>query len=335
MSMFKYLGLVCTLYLLYAKIYCSYCLLKSKTLHSNRQPSFAYLLLRYLARCLSRTVVSCTGETAVQYTVHSCRLDTPLLRRFCSVAGYGWDYPDSEYRDIPLCFPETMFFKLLLMLLSDKNFKLNPAGLVQVRQSIRTLQPIDELKKGPFGVRASVLVYRGLSGGVEVDIGLSAMSRNQSLVWESVLTLLSKNKTHGGTTTVSQSKSEDVQLNPKQVTLTLPKFPMMPCSSDFSPWRVVSAFCGLNTLITPRLWMLSVSLAEIEKHRGVKAISAPASVTAQFTEDTRKVQGKVQVWFWDACETGSQVSQNVCFNVINHGSNHSLVEGRILTSALN
>ncbi|KAJ0067851.1 hypothetical protein NL108_011092, partial [Boleophthalmus pectinirostris] len=54
-------------------------------------------------------------------------LDMHLLRRFCSVAGYGWDYPDTEYRDIPLCFPETMCFKLLLMILTDKNFKLSPA----------------------------------------------------------------------------------------------------------------------------------------------------------------------------------------------------------------
>ncbi|XP_055017318.1 uncharacterized protein si:ch211-12e13.1 [Boleophthalmus pectinirostris] len=313
---------VCTLYLLYAKIYSSYCLLKTKELHSNRQPSLVYLLIRYLARCLSGTVGSRTQETSLEYTVHDCRLDMHLLRRFCSVAGYGWDYPDTEYRDIPLCFPETMCFKLLLMILTDKNFKLSPAGLIRVRQSLRTLQPVDELKKGPFRVRASVLVYRAVSGGEEVDISLSAMSREQSLVWESVLTLLSKNKTHGDTTAVSVSGSEDVHLDPKQVTLSLPRFPMMPCSScDFSLWRVVSALCGLNALITPRLWMLSVCLAEIEKHRGVKVVSAPASVTAQFTEDTGKVPGKVQVWFCDLNETESQVSQKVCFNVTNHGSN--------------
>ncbi|XP_072289865.1 3-hydroxyacyl-thioester dehydratase X isoform X2 [Eucyclogobius newberryi] len=314
---------LCTIYLLYAKIYCSYCSLRTKEFHSNRQPSFAYLLIRYLSRCLSG---SCTDETALEYSVHSCRLDAQQLRRFCSVAGYGWDYPDSEYRDLPLCFPETLCFKLLLTLLTDKHFKLSPAGLVRVRQSIRTLQPIDELKKGPFRVRASVLVYRDVSAGVEVDIGLSATSRNQSLVWESVLTLLSKNKTHGDTSSVSLSGN--VKLGPKQVELTGPTFPMMP-SSDFSLRRLVSALCGFNSLITPRLWTLSVCLAELEKHRGVKSVSAPASVTAQFTEETPKVQGKVQARFWDSSQTGSQVSQKVCFDLTNHGSNKSLVEGHI------
>lgn len=58
----------------------------------------------------------------------SKRLETPLLRRFCSAGGYGWDYPDSEYRDIPLCFPEFLCRRLLRILLTDHNFRLSPAG---------------------------------------------------------------------------------------------------------------------------------------------------------------------------------------------------------------
>ncbi len=56
------------------------------------------------------------------------RLETLLLRRFCGAAGYGWDYPDSEYRDIPLCFPEFLCCRLLLMVLTDGSFRLSPAG---------------------------------------------------------------------------------------------------------------------------------------------------------------------------------------------------------------
>lgn len=58
----------------------------------------------------------------------SIRLETSLLRRFCSAAGYGWDYPDTEYRDIPLCFPEFLCCRLLLMVLTDEKFRLSPAG---------------------------------------------------------------------------------------------------------------------------------------------------------------------------------------------------------------
>lgn len=331
---------LCALYFVYAKVYCSYDLLKTTELHGDRLPSFAYLFLRYLARCLRGTagcVSSRKDEPTLSYTVHGCRLDPLLLRRFCSAAGYGWDYPDSEYRDVPLCFPEALCFKLLLTLLTDRNFRLSPAGLVRVRQSIRTREPIDELKKGPFQLRASVLVYRAVSGGVEVDIGLSATSRRQRLIWESVLTLLSRKKTHRGTTAAPPSEKgerADGQLDLKQVELKVPRFPTMPCSSsDFSLSRVVSALCGFKPLITPRLWMLSVCLAETEKHKGVKAVSAPASVTARFTDGTQRIRGKVQVQVWDSSERETQISQKVCFKLKNHGSCSSLTEGTILKSA--
>ena len=81
-------------------------------------------------------------------------------------------------------------------MLCDENLCLISAGLVRVRQSVKTLQPIDELKKGPFMLQVRVMEYRPIDAGVEVDICLSASSRSGSLVWESVLTLLSRNKLH-------------------------------------------------------------------------------------------------------------------------------------------
>lgn len=326
---------LCSIYFVYAKIYRSYDLLKTKQLHNDRLPSFLYLLMRYVARSLTRTA-GCVGsskdETTLDFTVHGCRLDARVLRRFCAVSGYGWDYPDSEYRDIPLCFPEALSFKLLLTLLTDTNFRLSPAGLTRVRQSIRTLEPIDELKKGPFQLRCSVLVYRTVRGGVEVDIGLSATSRMQRLVWESVLTLMSPSKEHRETTAAASENEELTggQSELKQVEMKVPRLPVMVCSSsDFSLWRVISALCGLKPVSTPRLWMLSVCLAEIEKHKGVSAVSAPASVTAEFNEVTQRIRRKVQVQFWDSSEKGTQ---KVCFSLKNHGSCKTLVEGHILKS---
>lgn len=65
-----------------------------------------------------------------------------------------------------------------------------------MRQSLKTLQPVDEMKKGPFTLQVRVLVYRQIDAGVEVDICLTATSRTGCPVWESVLTLLSENKLH-------------------------------------------------------------------------------------------------------------------------------------------
>lgn len=320
---------LCSLYFVYAKVYRSYDLLKTNQLHGDTLPSFLYLFMRYLARSWTRTAGCCaTDESTLEFTAHSCRLDPLVLRRFCSVSGYGWDYPDSEYRDVPLCFPEALSLKLLLMILTDRNFRLSPAGLTRVRQSIRTLEPIDELKKGPFQLRASVLVYRTVSGGVEVDIGLSATSRMQRLVWESVLTLMSPDKSHRKTTALAHTEG---QLDMKQVELKVPRLPTMLCSSsDFSLWRVLSALCGFQPLTSPRLLMLSLCLAEIEKHKGVKAVSAPACVTAQFTAETQTMHSKVQIQFYHSTKTENQVSQTMFFSLSNVGSSRSLVEGHIL-----
>lgn len=68
------------------------------------------------------------GAGPLEFVYVSLRVEDALLRRFCSAAGYGWDYPDSEYRDIPLCFPEFLCGRPLLMLLTHENFRLSPAG---------------------------------------------------------------------------------------------------------------------------------------------------------------------------------------------------------------
>lgn len=72
-----------------------------------------------------------------------------------------------------------------------------PAGLFPLRQTLKTLEPVDELKKGPFTLQAGVLMYRQMEARVEVDIRLSATSRTGALVWESVLTLVSQDKLLG------------------------------------------------------------------------------------------------------------------------------------------
>lgn len=56
------------------------------------------------------------------------RLQRPLLRSYCSATGYGWDYPDAEFRDIPLGFLLFLSRKLLLMVLTDSCFRLRPTG---------------------------------------------------------------------------------------------------------------------------------------------------------------------------------------------------------------
>ncbi|KAL3976266.1 deoxyribonuclease II [Sarotherodon galilaeus] len=327
---------VCSVYLVYVHVYCAHKLLKTNELHSDKPPSNAYVYMKYLSRRVTRRA-GCLYGTEKQeavYTVVSCRVEDALLRRFCSAAGYGWDYPDSEYRDIPLCFPEFLCGRLLLMLLTHENFRLSPAGLVHVRQSLKTFQPIDELKKGPFTLRVQVLGYQPTDLGVEVDICLSATSRFRCVVWESVLTLLSENKLHKAIRCSPKNENESEKDEPapdtlKQVELKVPWTADLKCRWSF-PCQVLSLPARLFRFtphIAPSLWMFSVCLAEIEKHKGVKVITAPVTVTAQFKEPL-VVPGKVTVGFWEAPGNKHQ-SQSFCFQMQQHGGGKAHLVGRI------
>lgn len=106
------------------------------------------------------------------------------------------------------------------------------AGLLCVRQSLKTHQPVDELKKGPFTLQVQVLEYRKMDGGVEVDVHLSATSRTGSLVWESVMTLLSPNEL------CTASMSEFVLLfDPGDRNRLNPAQPLRCSASMFWQWR--------------------------------------------------------------------------------------------------
>ncbi|KAI9534304.1 hypothetical protein NQZ68_014712 [Dissostichus eleginoides] len=325
---------VCCVYIVYVHIYSSYKSLKTHVLYEERLPSFLFLYIKYLTKAVAQRKgflsKDTTNQPEVVYTVLNCRLQTPLLRSFCGAAGYGWDYPDSDYRDVPLCFPEVLCRRLLLTLITDQDFRLSPAGLVRVRQSLKTLQPVDELKKGPFSLQARVLQYRTLDVGVEVDVCLSAASRTGTPVWESVLTLLSGNKMHK--TCRNPSEREDtcqpdecVAENVKQVDLKVSRMSALQSVWFFSPLRLF----GCRSITAPSLWMLSVCMAEIEKHKGVGVITAPVKVSAQFKEPLL-LPGRVTISFWEKTGNEGEFPPNVlAFNMQRHGGNTSHLTGFI------
>ncbi|PWA18382.1 hypothetical protein CCH79_00009888, partial [Gambusia affinis] len=328
---------VCSVCLGYMYIYRSHKLLRQNALNSDTLPSFVYLYVKYLGRAVTRRAghlyaARAIGARAVVYTVLNCRLDKTLLRRFCGAAGYGWDYPDTEFRDLPLCFPEVLCSRLMLMLLTDHDFRLSPAGLVRVRQSLKTLQPIDELKKGPFTLQVAVEGYQQTDAGVEVDVCLSAASRSGS------------------------PEEPDNKDNMKQVEVRVPMTTGPQCVwpfTDYSPHRLLSlpaVFCGLKSRTAPGFWMLTVCLAEIEKRKGRKAadwrpqifvqpsrmmrhasvvppgvevITAPVSVTAQFKE-TQPAAGTVTIRFWDTSKNaGLSADEDLSFQVQLQGQSSS------------
>ncbi|CAL8346308.1 unnamed protein product [Lota lota] len=325
------------MYVFYAHIYCSHKVLKSNVVnYDDRLPGFGYLFARYLLKALSVTRGSIINkkQTDVSYTVVNCRLENQLLRKFCAAAGYGWDYPDSEYRDVPLCVPEILCLRVLLMVLTSSHFALNPAGLVRVRQTLRTLQPIDELRKGRFTLHARVLEYRTVSSGAEVDILMSATSRCGQLVWESTLTLLSRERFYKTLQGLPTDHNKDWPDRPplKRVAMRVP-WSTGHCFawsfSDYSPSPLLvlpARLTGCRGRSSPSLWMLSVCLAEIEKHRGVNAIRPPINLTVRFLEPLL-VPGQVIITFWETVtEDGGR---GLRFQMEQHANSVTHVDGLI------
>lgn len=310
------------LYVFYTHFYCSHQLLKTNVVFDccQRIPSFGYVFVQYYVEAFRKKqghLHACDTKEGATFTMLNCRLTTDVLRRFCSAAGYGWDYPDSEYRDIPLCYPEILCLRLMLIVLSAQSFRLSPVGLVRVHQSLKTFQPIDELKKGPFVLQAHVLEYRPVDAGVEVDISLSATSRTGQPVWESVLTLLSQSKEKkANKKPLSECQADNPEPGDvKKVDVNVPWTTGLKCVwsfSDYSPHRLLTIparLLGYKSPTNPSLWMLSKCLAEIEKHKGVEAIRAPISVTAHFKE-ALVVPGKVIIKFQETAPEDRQSSSN-------------------------
>ncbi|XP_054628795.1 uncharacterized protein si:ch211-12e13.1 isoform X2 [Dunckerocampus dactyliophorus] len=214
-----------------------------------------------------------------------------------------------------------MCYKLLLLAIADDNFLLSPLGLLCVRQSIKSHQPVDELKKGPFVLRVQVLVYRLVDAGVEVDVRLSAFSRCESVVWESIITLLSKNEPQQANKCVAKKenegeKNEVVLTNAKQVELSVPLSTGPPCPwSFFDHWLLFlpAGLLGLKLRPVSSVWMLSVCLAEIEKRDGVGVVTSPVNIVAQF-QDPLLAPSKVKLLFWK-CPT-----QDLAFQMQQHSS---------------
>lgn len=137
------------------------------------------------------------------------------------------------------------------------------AGLCLLRQSMTTLQPVDELKKGPFSLQATILGYQQLEEGVEVEVCLSAESQGAGPVWQSVLTLLSRKQLD-----IKQAEPRccDV-LMVGQDRVPPPEGAVLvelgvPLGVWFWSWFNV---LGCSSAAE---WMLSVCLAEAEKHKG-------------------------------------------------------------------
>lgn len=118
------------------------------------------------------------------------RFDKDHLRRYKNLCGYSTN--DSQ---VPICYPETLFFRQLSAVLSSKKFCLSPIGMIHLRQTIQQHELLDEYINADLTGTTTVTEYRQTDRGVEVDIHLALTSANKTCIWEGTVTLLSRKKT--------------------------------------------------------------------------------------------------------------------------------------------
>lgn len=322
---------VTLVYLFHSVFYTSHISFKTHTVFDSRRhlPGSVYLMTRYLHESLRKKRGQMwknkdTNDELV-FTLIDCRYDAVSLRRFCSVSGYGWDYPDSVFRDVPLCYPEFLFTRLLTMIVCSERFKLSPLGLLSIREVLSLTEPVDELKRGTFSLQARVLEYRTVSAGVEVDLTLTA-SRHQQTVWTNTLTLLSPNNTFRPEAQPDLEITHD-PVSERCISLAVPWSSGVGCAwvfGDLCPLHVFS-WLGFTRPSAHMLWMFSRCMAEMEKHNGVEVVRAPLTVSVRYKQPVsfpRKYTIRVS-------ENTSETSSTASFSMEDHRTRTLYLSGQI------
>ncbi|XP_073697344.1 uncharacterized protein [Garra rufa] len=322
---------VTVLYLFHSVLYTSHISFKTHTVFDSQRhlPGSVYLMTRYIYQSLrkKRGTMRKNKDTndELVFTLINCRYDAVSLRKFCSVSGYGWDYPDSVFRDVPLCYPEFLFTRLLTMIVCSERFKLSPSGLLSVRERLSLTNAADELKRGMFSLQARVLEYRTVSAGVEVDLTLTA-SRDQQTTWSSTLTLLSPKNTFRPDAQPDLEITHD-PVSERSISLAVPWSTGVSSAwvfGDLCPLPVC-VWLGFTRPIAYPLWMFSRCMAEMEKHKGVEVVRAPLTVSVCYKQPVflpRKVTIRVS-------EITSETSSTASFSLEDHRTRTLFLSGQI------
>lgn len=119
---------------------------------------------------------------------------------------------------------------------------------------------MDQLKKGLFSLEATILGYRPVEDGVEVQVRLLASSQGAGPVWQSILTLRSRKPLDMRQAAAARCDALKAEQGALLVELSVP--PGVWFWSRFWPRFNVLGRCSAAE------WMLSVGLAEAEKRKG-------------------------------------------------------------------
>ncbi|XP_052774196.1 3-hydroxyacyl-thioester dehydratase X-like [Mya arenaria] len=207
----------------------------------------------------------------------SIRLNRDHIDQYKALCGYG-----GHGHGVPVCYAETIFFKLLATLVASDRFCLSPLGLIHIAQTIKQHESLGRFLDKELFAEVAVVEYRKGEKGVEVDFRLRLMASRTYCVWEGLTTCLSRSHDRA-----ARSRPLEPEDNIHQYSEDIPVADdcgvnYARLTGDWNPhhlYRWSAWLLGYKRPIAHGIWTLSRAIASLEKHSSSDSVKQEVRCT--------------------------------------------------------
>lgn len=250
---------------------------ETSTLTLQSAPSMARVFLNVMLLSLARSQgrLSTDRPPMLEVRYDGIKPDLERVLLFNDVCG------SPGRQGLPLVYPETLFIPMLGKLVTAPGFPTSPMGLIHTGQTIVQHRPINASEI--LDARCWTTRMEKTDKGVEIDCAID-LRTNQELVWEGVVTFLSRDARQLSRKKKKRGESEHEPL-PVRAVVDVPENTgrrYAAASGDYNPhhlYRATARLLGFRQPIAHGMWSLARSVAEIEKTMGLQY---PVRVEASF-----------------------------------------------------
>lgn len=130
-------------------------------------------------------------------SLHPYRLDPDVFARYCQACGISPpSNPGSASASDPFLYPETLFLRHMIAIITSTSFPFSSLGLIHLRQTVETHCTLSDLLAARCDLCCGVCDMRATDKGFEIDMKCDVHDvASGRILWSAVTTLLSRNKT--------------------------------------------------------------------------------------------------------------------------------------------
>lgn len=255
--------------------------------------SFLFLIGRVpLRACVRRQGVLSTGwvveddgkvkmEENIKRTLSAVwrgwKLDPDTFAKYCQACGISPPKnPGIESASDPFLYPETLFLRHMIAIVTNSSFPVSPLGLIHVRQTVETRCALNDLLSTRCDLCCLVSDIRATEKGYEIDMKCDVYNASGGILWSAVTTLLSRNNA----TVNKQSKSSRLQEASQPFSGTINSYTgkylevtddtglrYAAATGDYNPHHLypwMARLLGYKQPIVHGMWTLAKALAAIQ-----------------------------------------------------------------------